>query len=81
MTRLQECDLDINLVHIIKGHGLFLLAKKVMEAKEEEDILGWEQEIEMYNIKQASCITRKNSWYADLRQYLQHDIFSSHFST
>lgn len=51
MTKLQEYDLEIKPVHIIKGHGLSQLVVEAVNLKEEEEeLVGWEQEIEMYNI-------------------------------
>jgi len=51
MTGLQEYDLDINLVHTVKGHGLYRLSTEVVHAQEEEqELVGWEKEIEMYDV-------------------------------
>lgn len=44
MTRLQEYDIGIKPVHTIKGHGICRLA---------EELVGWEQEIDMYNVEWA----------------------------
>lgn len=52
MSGLQEYYLDIKLVHTIKGHGLCqLVAEEVNTKEEEEELTGWEQEIEMYNLE------------------------------
>jgi len=52
MRGFQEYDLEIKLVHMIKGHGLCRLATEAMHApKNEEELTGWEQEIEMYDIR------------------------------
>jgi len=67
MTGLQEYDLDIKLVHTVKGHGLCRLAAEVVHAQEEEeDLVGWEQEIEMYDVERAPPTSCGNSWYEDL---------------
>lgn len=43
MTGLQEYDLEIKLVHTIKGHGLCRLAIEAINKKEEEECLSrWE---------------------------------------
>lgn len=34
----------------------------------------------MHNVEQASPTTSTNSWYMDVRKYLDHDIMPSHFS-
>lgn len=48
MTRLQEYDIDVKPVHTIKGHGISKLVEKAVHAQEEEEELaGWQQEIEM----------------------------------
>lgn len=36
MTGLQEYDMEINLVHTIKGHGLCRLVAKVMNTPEDD---------------------------------------------
>lgn len=52
MTKLQYYDLEIKPFRTIKGHGLFQLAAEAVNTKgEEEELTGWEQEIEMYNIE------------------------------
>jgi len=67
MTGSQEYDLEIKPFHTIKGHGLFQLAVEVVNVKEEEEELsGWEKEIEMYNIERASPATNINCWYIDV---------------
>lgn len=44
MIGLQEYDLDIKVVHTIKGHGIWKLAMEAVHAQEEEeDIVFWEQ--------------------------------------
>lgn len=82
MTGLQEYDLEINPVYTIKGYGYFQLVEEAVNTKEEEEyILGWEQDIEMYKVEQASPTTSTNCWYIDVCQYFEHDIVPSHFST
>lgn len=81
MTGLQEYDLEIKPVHKIKGHGLCRLVAKAVHALEnEEELAGWEQEIEMYDIRWATPTKNGTSWYAYIRQYLEHDTIHSHFS-
>lgn len=82
MTELQEYDLDIKPVHIIKGHCPFQLVVEAVNMKEEEEYLAiWEQDIEMYNIEWASPAIEINYWYMDVHQYLEHGTISYHFST
>lgn len=79
MTRLQEYYLDIKLVHTIKGHGLCKLETKAVKTKEEEEeLIGWEKEIKMYNVEQASPTLDINSWYTDVCQYLDHGTMRYH---
>jgi len=41
MISLQEYDLEINLVHMVKGHGLCRLVVEVVHALEgEEELVG-----------------------------------------
>lgn len=51
MTRTKEYDVDIKPIHIIKGQGICRLAAEEVHAQQEEELAGWEQEIEMYNIE------------------------------
>lgn len=55
MTRLQEYNLDIKLVHTIKALGLCKLEIEAINPQvEEKELTAWEQEIKMYNIERAS---------------------------
>jgi len=80
MIGLYEYDLEFKLIDLIKGHGLCRLAMEIVDVKE-EDPSRWEQEIKMYNVEKPSPTTITNSWYADVCQYLEHDIMPSHLST
>jgi len=81
MTVLQEYDLEIKPVHTIKGHGLCRLVAEAINVKEEEeDLSGWEQEIEIHDVERASPTINTNSWYTDVHQYLEHGTVPSHFS-
>jgi len=81
MTELQENDLDIKPVHTINGHGLWKLVGEEFNEKEEEEVfIGWEQDIDMYNIEKPSPTSDIKSWYADVHQYLEHNTMPSHFS-
>ena len=52
MSGLQDYDVEIKPFHMIKGHGLCKLAFEAVHALEsEEGLVGWEQEIEMYDIR------------------------------
>ena len=52
MTGLQEYDLEIKLVHTIKGYGICRLVAEVVHTLEnKEEIVSWEQDIEMYDIR------------------------------
>lgn len=43
MTGLQEYDLEVKLVHTIKGHGLYKLEAEAIHAlKNEEELSSWE---------------------------------------
>lgn len=54
MKDLQEYDLNIKPAHSVKGHGLCKLTTEVVHAHEEEqELIGWEQEIEMYDVERA----------------------------
>jgi len=72
MNGLQEYDLEFKPIHIIKGHGLCQLAAEAVDAKEEEDLSRWEQEIEMYNVHRAFPTIFMKTWYIDVCQYLEH---------
>lgn len=51
-------------VHTVKVHGLYRLAVEAIHVQEEEEELtGWEQEINMYNVEQAPPTSHGNSWY------------------
>jgi len=68
MTGLKDYDLDIKLVDTVKGHGLCRLAAKAIHAREEEEeLVGWDQEIKMYDVERALPTACKNSWYEDVR--------------
>jgi len=44
MIRLQEYDLDIKLVHTVKGRGLCRLVVEALHSQEEEEeLVGWEK--------------------------------------
>ena len=62
VTSLQGYDLEFKPVHTIKGHGLCRLTAKAIDSPEEESSR-WEQDIEMYNIKQATPTNATTSWY------------------
>ena len=48
MIGLQEYHLDIKLVHTVKDNSLCRLAAKAVHAhEEEEELVGWEQEVEL----------------------------------
>jgi len=59
---LQKYELDINLVHTIKDHGLYRLAVQ----EEEEELTGWKQEMKMYDVEKAPPTACRNSWYQDV---------------
>jgi len=81
MTSLLEYDLEIKPVHMIKGHGLCRLVVELVHASENKEYLtGWEHEIEMYDIRQATPTEDETSWHTDARQYLEHNTIPSHFS-
>lgn len=81
MIGLQEYDLEIKPVHMVKGHGLSRLAAKALHALEgEEELSDWEQEVEMYDIGRETPTKHRTSWYADVHKFLKHDIIPSHFS-
>ena len=82
MTGLQEYHLDIKLVHTIKGHGIFQLVAKDVNAKEEEkEIRGPEKDIEMYNNERGSPSTDINAQQIDVCQYIKNGTVPSHLST
>ena len=61
MTGLQEYDPNIKPFHTIKGHGIFKLALEAVHSQEEEeDLIGQEHELEMYNVEQAPPLRMKN---------------------
>lgn len=52
MIGLQKYDLEIKMVHMIKRDGLCkLVAEAVHASKSEEELIGWEKEIDMYDIR------------------------------
>lgn len=69
MTYLQEYDLESNLAKIVKGH---VTCKLIVEdtGPHEEEILGWEQKIEMYNNDSTPSPSPPSSWYEKIRKYL-----------
>lgn len=81
MTWLQECDIDIKLVHIVKGHSLCRIVLEVLHAQEEEEqLVGWEKEFDMYNVEWAPTTLYDNSWYEEVHKYLEHGTMPSQFS-
>ena len=81
MTRLQEYGCDIKPVDTIKGDNLYkLTAEEVHEQAEEEKVIRWEKQINMYNVEQAPPTSHENAWYKEVCQYLQHDTMPSQFS-
>lgn len=52
-TSLQECNIESIQFHTIQFHGLCHLVVKYIHSLQEESF-GWVQEIEMYNIVQAT---------------------------
>jgi len=79
MTYLQEYDTEFKPIHTIKGHGLCKLVTEASDARE-QDLLGWEKEIEMYNIDHVPQSTSIAPCYVDLRQFLDHGTLLSHLS-
>lgn len=66
---------------MIKVHGLCKLASKAVHALEsEEELVGSEQEVEIYDIRKETPIEDGNSWYENVRQCLEHDTIPSQFS-
>lgn len=81
MAGLQEYDLEIKLVHMIKEHGIYILAVEAVHApKNEEELVGWENQIELYDIRRETPKENRTSWYTNVCQYLEHGTIPSHFS-
>ncbi len=81
MIGLQEFDLEIELDHTVKGHGLYrLIAEATHAQEEEEELANWEQAIKMYDVERAPPTSCINSWYEDVHKYLKHDTITSHLS-
>ena len=49
--------------------------------EEEEELVVWDEEIEIYNIDRDSPTIDIKSWYAIVCQYLEHGTIPSHVST
>ena len=77
MTSLQEY--EFKPVHTIKDHGIYQFAAKVVNSPE-EDSSRWEEEIDMYNIDQATPTTAATSRYIDVQRYLEKDTLPSNLS-
>jgi len=77
MTYLEEYDLEFKPIHTIKGQGICRLAIEGRDTPK-QDLSGWEQEIEMYNIDHTPQSTSTAPWYTYLRKFLEHGTFPSH---
>jgi hypothetical protein len=72
MTALQEYDLEFKPTTIVKGQGLCKLATEAMDSEDQKEE-GWKEEPILYAQQPPYVPTLENSWYNDLKQYLQHD--------
>lgn len=81
MTGLQENDLEINPINMIKENGICgLVAKAVHALKSKEELIGWEREIGMCEIRKATPTEDGIVWYIDVPQYLENGTVPTHFS-
>lgn len=81
MTGLQEYGIYIKPIHIVNGCSLCRLTIEAMHRlEEEEELIVWEQEIEMYDVVRAPPTINENSCYVDVHQYLEQCTIPSHLS-
>jgi hypothetical protein len=71
MKTLQEYDLEFKPANIVKGQGLCKLVTQDMgDENQEED--GWKEEPTMYTQQVPYILVVEDSYYNDLKYYLQH---------
>jgi hypothetical protein len=80
MTSLQEYDLELNPTKIIKGKGLFKLVTQDMDDENKEEY-GWQEEPTMYTQHVPYIPIVEDSYYNDLKCYLQHCTISEHLNS
>jgi hypothetical protein len=70
MTYLQEYDLDISPVNIVKGQGLFKLVVESTRSKNDEYELYEDENL----LEKQVCYIHFNtdSWYDEMKYYLTH---------
>ena len=75
MTAMKEYDFYIKPTTIVRGQALCKLAA---EAQDQDDKAGWENEASMYTADVLFIPTDMDSWYYDLKYYLQHGSSPNH---
>ena len=73
---LQEYDLEIKPVKLVKGQGLCNLAAEALDPQENEE--GWENKVDMFEREVFYILASINSWYNDLKCCLTHGSSPSH---
>ena len=76
MTSLQEYDLEIKPVKIVKGHDPCKHVAKAQDPHDGEE--GWENDAEMLEREVHFVRATTNSWYIDLKYYLTHGSGQGH---
>jgi hypothetical protein len=77
MTSLQEYDLEFKLETIVKGQVLCKLAIEAMDSENQKEER-WQDEPILYAQHPPYVPTLENSWYNELKQYLQHGTALEH---
>lgn len=76
MDDIQGYELDIKTATIVtKGQGLCTLA---IESLEQDDEVGWEIKVYIYAVDVRFIHTNMDSWYCNLKYYLQNGFSPNH---
>ena len=77
VTDLQEYDLELKSIAIIKGQGLC----KLMAESQNGEKSDWENEAKVHMISICPIFTALESWYIDLIHYLQQGYLPEYWSS
>lgn len=80
MTFVQEYDLKFQPATIVRGQGLCKLATKALDL-ENQCQEGWKNELSLYTHEVLYVPMLDDSWYNDLKQYLQHGTAPNHLKS
>jgi hypothetical protein len=79
MTTLQEYDLEFKPTNIVKGQGLCKLVTRITDVENQEED-SWQEEPTLYTQQVPYIPVVEDSYYNDLKYYLQHGTTPEHLN-